>query len=54
MEKLEQFMIDDNGLLCVLIDGTEEYACVGLPCKEGEEQEVWDSIPDGTVITYPE
>ena len=47
---MEKFMIDDKGLLWVLIEGTEGYACTGLPCEEGKEQEVLDSIPDGTVL----
>ena len=51
---MEKFMIDSDGVLWVLIEGSTGYACTGLPCKEGEEQEVWDSIPDGTTFTYPE
>ena len=41
-----EFMIDDKGVLWV---GSMEtgFACTGMPCKQGEEQAVWDSIPDG-------
>ena len=51
---MEKFMIDEKGLLWVLIEGSKGYACTGLQCEEGKEQEVWDAIPDGTMFTYPE
>jgi len=43
-----EFMIDSHGILWAKIEGSEAYASTGFPCEEGHEQEVWDSIPDGT------
>lgn len=44
---MNQFEIDQNGILWVRLEWTEAYASTGLPCEPGQEQDVWDSIPDG-------
>ena len=51
---MEKFIIDEKGLLLVLVEGTEEYACTGVQCEEGKAQEVWDAIPNGAVFQYQE
>ena len=45
---MEKFMIDDDGILWVKIEGSDGYSCTGLLCEDGNAEEVWDSVPSGT------